>query len=149
MTDRVPAERLYQWIDVEYVFGEQVTFWGIHGLLVTLGMFWAKRLHSIAVAGSWCSTEVGQRTSNRPVRYSSQLGKAASGTIRGQKGVLPGWHPLASTRPLLVFRRVGLPAESTSYRSGYTEHTRGQQYGWFRPNTSHVLPAAEHECLNP
>ena len=26
-----------------------------HGLLVTLGMFWAKRLHSIAVAGSWCS----------------------------------------------------------------------------------------------
>ena len=35
---------------------------------------------------------------------------------------------------LLVFRRVGLPAESTSYRSGYAEHTRGQQYGWFRPN---------------
>ena len=25
-----------------------------HGLLVTLDMFWAKRLHSIAVAGSWC-----------------------------------------------------------------------------------------------
>ena len=42
--------------------------------------------------------------------------------------VLPGWHPF------LVFRQVGLPAESTSYRSGYAEHTRGQQYGWFRPN---------------
>ena len=35
---------------------------------------------------------------------------------------------------LLVFRRVGLPAEWTSYRSGYAEHTRGHQYGWFRPN---------------
>ena len=40
------------------------------------------------------------------------------------------------TASRLVFRRVGLPAESTSYRSGYAEHTRGQQYGWFRPVSS-------------
>ena len=49
----------------------------------------------------------------RPVRYSSQLGKAASGTILGQKGVLPGLHPLASTRPLLGFHTPKVAASGT------------------------------------
>ena len=66
----------------------------------------------------------------------SNWGKAASRPIQVQKGVLPGWHQLASERASRVPPSgFACGIESTSYRSGYAEHTRGQQYGWFRPQT--------------
>ena len=73
----------------------------------------------------WDAVEVGPHPLARAVAVARAL---PSGHLR--RAAL---ESMSSRPELLVFRRMGLPAESTSYRSGYAEHTIGQQYGWFRP----------------